>query len=115
MISIVTLLIIAFVAWLWADSLHAKKIAVDVSKRACEIRKLQLLDDTAALASVSIRKQNSRFCIWRTYKFEYYQADNQRLSSTITLCGKIVVRLGLTNRNNIVQFPNNSDQQTSSH
>ncbi|MCW5588671.1 MAG: DUF3301 domain-containing protein [Legionellales bacterium] len=107
MISLISLFILFGFVWLWMDSLHAKKIAVDVSRRACEQRHFQLLDDTAVLKSMSLKRSLAgHLCIVRTYRFEYFQENNLRLASTITLAGKLVVELGFSRPNNIVQFPN---------
>src|SRR5437870_3387539 len=106
MSSIILIIVLGVVAWFWQDSLRAKKIAVEVSRRACESRNLQLLDDTAALRSLGLRRdQQRRWRLFRIYQFEYFNAQHLRLSSTITICGQLVVNLGLNVASNIVPFP----------
>ncbi len=105
MISILILILLGIICWFWADSMQARKIAIITTQRACEIRQLQLLDETVALKKISLKRgKNTRFAIWRTYQFDYCTNNDTRLHSTITLCGKSVVKLDLETRNNIVKL-----------
>ncbi len=73
-------------AYCWFDSLRARELALRSCQAACERAELQLLDQTVALASLGlIRDERGRMRIRRCYRFEFSIDGNDRLAGQITL------------------------------
>ena len=88
-------------AWLWLDSLKAREAAVFAAREACRTEGLLLLDDTVAIASVRLtRDDDGRVRIQRAYRFEYSDTGNNRLPGSVVLIGRRVVlfNVGLRDR-----------------
>jgi len=82
--------------WLWVDSLHARELAIRVSRAACKSRGLQLLDDTVALAGMALRRDpTGRPRLRRVYEFEFSPDGTTRRSGSVVVIGRYVVSLHL--------------------
>jgi hypothetical protein len=80
--------------WLWLDSLNAREISMEASQAACRADGVQLLDDSLAIRSAWLaRDDNGHMRIQRTYGFEYSRDGTNRLQGSVTLIGKQVVAL----------------------
>ena len=78
--------------WLWLDSLKARETAVAAAREACRIEGLLLLDDTVAISSIKLARDNDgRIRLQRAYAFEYSDTGNNRLPGSVVLIGRTVV------------------------
>jgi len=78
--------------WLWLDSLKAREAAVSAAREACRVEGLLLLDDTVAISSVKLaREDDGRIRLQRAYTFEYSDTGNNRLPGSVVLIGRRVV------------------------
>jgi len=99
----------------WMDSLKAREIAVRVGKQACRERGLQFLDDTVALATISLkRNEEGVLSFLRIYRFEFSDTGDNRLDGDVTLLGKRVqwLRVGqemMEGGRNVRPFPSRLD------
>ena len=92
------LVVLAGGAWLWLDSLKARDAGIAAARAACQSEDLQLLDDTVAIASLRLaRNDDGRLLLRRVYDFEYSDTgDNRRNGSVVMLGHRVVVlKLGL--------------------
>ncbi len=72
MVSLLALLLIALVIWMWQASLHSHDIAVETARGCCRAQDLQLLDGTVSFSHITPYYRNRNdFGIRRTYLFEY--------------------------------------------
>lgn len=89
-------ILLAGLAWFWFESLGRRETAVDAARRACHAERVQLLDETVALASVSPRRAESgALALQRIYRFEFSDTGNNRLAGSVTLIGSVVQALYL--------------------
>lgn len=83
-------------ALFWADSLRARERALAASRRACERRGLQLLDETVAFASLRLaRDEDGRIRLKRIYTFEFSDTGDNRRQGAIVLVGEQITELRL--------------------
>jgi hypothetical protein len=95
-VEIISLLILAAVAWLWLDSLKAREIAVRSARAACIADGLMLLDDTVAISNLKpVRDHDGRVKLQRAYDFEYSDTGNNRLKGSVVLLGHRVMMLNV--------------------
>lgn len=96
------LLLLAAAGWLWLDSLKAREVAVSIARSACKAESMLLLDDTVAIAKLSLaRGDEGQAALRRVYDFEYSDTGNDRWPGTIVMLGSqvIVVNLNLPEPN----------------
>lgn len=96
--EVVSIAILAALAWLWFDSIKARDIAVAAARQACTAEGLQFLDETVAIASLKpARHDDGRLALRRTYAFEYSDTGTDRRPGSIVLLGQEVlfVNVGL--------------------
>lgn len=96
--ELISLTLLCALAWLWYDSIHVRDICIRTAKAACTADGLQLLDDTVAIASLKLaRDDDGRLLLRRTYHFDYSETgDNRRRGSVVMLGAKVlVVNVGL--------------------
>jgi hypothetical protein len=95
-VEILSLLFFGAVVWLWLDSLKAREVAVQAARAACAAEALLLLDDTVAIASLRLRRDDDGHVkLQRAYAFEYSDTGNNRLTGTIALLGHRVTLLNV--------------------
>lgn len=86
------ILILGALAWLWYDSMHARDIGIRAAKAACAADDLQLLDDTVAIASLGLgRDDDGRLRLRRTYGFDYSDTGNNRRRGSLVMLGDEVL------------------------
>jgi hypothetical protein len=94
--EITSIVILSLAAWLWLDSIKARDIGIHAVKSACAARGLQLLDDTVAIASLGMtRDEEGRLMLNRRYAFEYSISGEDRRRGSVTLLGHQVVGLDI--------------------
>lgn len=95
-VEILSLVILAALAWLWLDSLKAREVAVRAARAACAAEELLLLDDTVAIASLKpMRDGDGHVKLQRAYNFEYSDTGNNRLNGSVVLLGHRVTMLNV--------------------
>ncbi|HZW75092.1 MAG TPA: DUF3301 domain-containing protein, partial [Caldimonas sp.] len=68
--SVVALLALAALAWLWYDSMRARERAVAAGQNACARERLQFLDETVECMSIRpARNAAGRLQLRRVYRF----------------------------------------------
>ena len=76
-------------AWYWFASTRVRELAIDAARRSTKQADVQLLDQTVALARVSLsRDRDGRWRIWRQYRFEYSRDGVNRESGQIIMLGQ---------------------------
>ena len=95
-VEIISLLVLAAIAWLWLDSLKAREIAVRNARAACAADGLMLLDDTVAIANLKpVRGDDGHVKLQRAYDFEYSDTGNNRIKGSVVLLGHRVTILNV--------------------
>lgn len=103
MSEVLLLLIIVLVALYWQSAMRCKELAVMAARRECKLCDVQLLDQTVQLCKLSMsRDRQSRWRLWREYRFEYTEDGDTRSEGRLTLLGQQVVRIALETFNPII-------------
>jgi hypothetical protein len=90
------LLLFAFVAWYWFDSMGALDAARNYGRQVCQDANLQFLDDTVENVKTRLaRDQQGRRVLQRTYRFEFSETGNSRLEGQLILCGTTLASVTL--------------------
>jgi hypothetical protein len=96
LLDLLGLLLLAALGWLWLDSLKAREAAVAAAKAACQGESLLLLDDTVAIARISLaRDEDGSLRLLRNYGFEYSDTGNDRNSGSMVMRGSRVLVINL--------------------
>jgi hypothetical protein len=98
MFEAISLIVLAALAWLWFDSLKARDAGILAARITCQAENLQLLDDTVAIASLRLaRNDDGRALLRRVYQFEFSNTGDNRRSGSVVLLGHrvVVVNIGL--------------------
>ncbi|MDJ0881929.1 MAG: DUF3301 domain-containing protein [Gammaproteobacteria bacterium] len=87
--EILLILALAFLLWLWRDSLKARERAIMVSRRACDQIQAQLLDDTVGLLKLRLcRTKKGTMALCRLYGFDFSLDGQQRRSGSVSMRGQ---------------------------
>jgi len=98
-----SLAVLGFLAWLWYDSLNAREAGMREARAACAEEDLQLLDDTVAIRSLRLaRDDDGRLRLQRVYGFEFSDTGDNRRQGSVTLLGHEVVMLNIRARLTLV-------------
>lgn len=90
------LLILALLVWLWQDTQQARERAILTARRTCHDQQLQLLDGTVSLQRLRPgRCHSGRFCLQRTFVFEYSTSGDDRQQGFVLMNGPSVAMVGL--------------------
>ena len=92
------IILLGALAWLWYDSVHVRDIGIHAAKAACAADDLQLLDDTVAIASLSLaRDDEGRLRLRRAYGFDFSDNGNNRRRGSLVMLGEdvLVINTGL--------------------
>ncbi|TXH26453.1 MAG: DUF3301 domain-containing protein [Elusimicrobia bacterium] len=72
----------------WLDSFKARAVGMRAARDACVADELLLLDDTVALVSLRLqRDDDGRLRLRRVYQFEYSDTGDNRRQGDVTLLG----------------------------
>lgn len=75
--------------WYWFSSTRVREIAVASAQRSTKAADVQLLDQSVALAKVSLsRNDGGQWCLWRQYRFEYSRDGVSREIGHIIMLGR---------------------------
>ena len=95
-VEVLSLLLLAAIAWLWLDSLKAREVAVRAARAACAAEELLLLDDTVAIANLKLaRDDDGHVKLQRAYDFEFSDTGDNRLKGSLVLLGHRVTLLNV--------------------
>ena len=84
--SVVSLLALAALAWLWFDSMRARERAVAAGQSACARERLQFLDETVECTSVRpARNPAGQLLLRRVYRFEFSDDGSRRHAGSIVM------------------------------
>lgn len=93
--ALALIIIAAFAAWFWQDSLAARELANHAATRACEDLGLQFLDGTVAFARLVLgRSTHGTLALRRTYVFDYTANSIERRQGFVVLAGRRVESVG---------------------
>ncbi len=93
--GIILIILLALAIWYWQASMHAKELAVNTAKEACEKRDLQFLDSTTHLLKLSLqRNDQGKLKIARHYEFDYFDNEKRQQGTCLIFDGRAVI-LGL--------------------
>lgn len=90
--------LLAALVWLWFDSVQVRDVAITTARHLCADEGLQFLDDTVAIASIRLeRNDEGRLQLQRSYAFEYSDSGDNRRPGSIVLLGQTLrfVNVGL--------------------
>jgi Protein of unknown function (DUF3301) len=95
---LVGVIIGAFVAWFWHDSLGVRERANQAAMEACQQLQLQFLDGTVAFTRLwPARGYDGRMALRRTYVFDYTADSVARRQGFVVLLGQRVESVGFAN------------------
>lgn len=81
-------IVIALIAWFWANSLRARELALDLSRQACASMGVQFLDQTVSISKLGIgRAPSGSMTIHRVYSFEFTNDGSHRWKGQVALQG----------------------------
>lgn len=80
--------LIGSLAWYWFTGTRVRELAIEAARRSTKMADLQLLDQSVALARVSMSRGRDGFWhIWRQYRFEYSRDGMNREIGQIIMLG----------------------------
>lgn len=89
--DLLLVLLVGAVGWYWFSGTRVRELAIAAARRAAEQADVQLLDQTVALARVSLsRDAQRRWRIWRQYRFEYSRDGVGRETGHVIMLGALL-------------------------
>lgn len=78
-------------AWYWFSGTRVRELAIAAARRSTKMADVQLLDQSVALARVSLsRDRQGRWRIWREYRFDYSRDGLSREVGHIIMLGPLL-------------------------
>ena len=97
------LALVAGLVWLVWDSLRAREAAVAASRDACNAHGWQFLDDTVAIESVRLARDDlGRLRLRRVYGFEYNDTGDARRQGSVVMLGAKVVLVHIGSHSTLI-------------
>lgn len=94
--EIISIALLAALAWLWFDSVQVREIAVRAAKQACLAEGFQFLDDTVSIARLKpARDEDGQLLLQRTYSFEYSDTGDNRRPGSVVMLGQRLLMLNV--------------------
>jgi len=82
--------------WFWWDGIKKRELAIQAARIVCQRAGVQLLDDTVALLSLRLgRDENQRARLSRDFRFEYSDTGDNRMPGRVLLLGDRVIDIQL--------------------
>ena len=95
-LEVLSILLLAAIAWLWLDSLKAREAAVRAAREVCTAEGVQFLDDTVAISNLKpVRDDDGNLTLQRSYSFEYSDTGDNRLKGSVVMQGHRVALLNV--------------------
>jgi len=90
------LVLLVFLIYIWYETFRLREYVLIKCKQVCRESNLQLLDQTIALAALSIKKTPSgRFHLYRCYGFEFSVNGTERLRGFVDMMGSYISAIRL--------------------
>jgi hypothetical protein len=87
--EVAILVVVGVLGWFWFDTLSAREVALRHGRRVCQEEGLQLLDETVAVSSLRLaRDEAGQLRVKRVYDFEYSDTGNNRRKGQLELLGR---------------------------
>jgi hypothetical protein len=103
MTPVLLLLALGLIIWFWQDSLQARESAYKASALACRQCGVQLLDDTVALETLTLRRVRPGFLqTERIYRFEFTETGSTRYLGRLIMLGHRVEVMYMENRDLLI-------------
>lgn len=94
--EIALLLLVVGAGWFWYDGMRARELAHTLGKRACTEQGLQFLDDTVAMSSIKVKRdEDGQLTLQRVYRFEFSDTGDNRRGGSIAISGQRITALQL--------------------
>jgi len=86
--EIIALIALAALGWLWYDSMRAREGALVAGRRACELERLQFLDETVECVRLwPARDAAGHLVLRRVYRFEFSDDGSRRRDGSVVMLG----------------------------
>ena len=92
--ALIAVALIAAAIWLWRESLRSREAATRAGRRICAASDVQFLDETVALARMSLA-WNGRMAFVRIYRFDYSTDGADRAAGLVVVQRGAVVHAQL--------------------
>ena len=92
--ALIAVAVLAVAIWLWRESLRAREAATLAGRRICAANDVQFLDETVALARVSLG-WNGRVALVRSYRFDYSTDGADRAAGLVVVQAGAIVHVQL--------------------
>ena len=92
--TLIALGLVAAAVWFWRESLRAREAATAAGRRLCQANDVQFLDETVALARMSLG-WNGRVALLRNYRFDYSTDGANRATGLVVVQGRAIVHAQL--------------------
>ena len=91
MLEILALLALAVAGWLFYEALRARESAIRVTREACKLHGLQLLDDTVQGVRLRLARDDEGVVrVRRSFVFDFSEDGvNRRAGSVVMLGGEV--------------------------
>jgi hypothetical protein len=94
--ELVGVMVLIAAGWLWWDGSRKRELAVHAARAVCQRAGVQLLDDTVALGTMRLRRdENQRMSILRDFIFEYSDTGDNRMPGRVSLLGERILDIQL--------------------
>ncbi len=94
--TLITLTLLAVLAWFWQDSLRTRERAIRAAVQACKEMGAQFLDQTVVLHSLKpVRNRRGSLSLQRIYRFEFSLAGYERLQGRTFMLGQVLEQVQL--------------------
>lgn len=101
--EILFLIILGLVIWFWQDTLRARELAVNRTRRYCKDINCQFLDESVAMISIKPgRNSSGSFVFHRYYHFEFSPDGQNRFSGTAYVIGDHLQTIQLDHPDGII-------------
>jgi hypothetical protein len=87
-VDLLLMLLAGAAGWYWLNGTRVRELAIVAARRSTKASDVQLLDQTVALARVSMsRDGDGRWRLWRQYRFEYSRDGVNRETGHVIMLG----------------------------
>jgi hypothetical protein len=84
--KVITLLVLALIAWYWSYSQKIKQLALRASINRCKEAGVQFLDHSVVLHRIGFRKNsNNQWKMIREYRFEFTSTGDHRYIGRVVM------------------------------
>lgn len=89
-------MLVVLLIYIWYETFRLREYVLIKCRQVCRESNLQLLDQTIALASLSIKRQpGGNIHLYRSYGFEYSINGTERLRGYVDLAGRKILAIRL--------------------